>query len=39
MIGVLAAHYAKRKKAFYFEYDKGWIKSEQQLMAAAFMDG
>ena len=39
MIGVLVAHYAKRKKDVSFEYDKGWIKSEQQLMAAAIMDG
>jgi len=31
-IGVLAAHYAKGKKAFSFEYDKDWIKSEQQLL-------
>ncbi|WP_299528868.1 type II toxin-antitoxin system HipA family toxin [Ulvibacterium sp.] len=32
MIGVLAAHYAKGKKAFSFEYNKDWIKSEQQLL-------
>ncbi|TQO37593.1 serine/threonine-protein kinase HipA [Arenibacter algicola] len=32
MIGVLTAHYAKGKKAFSFEYDKGWIKSEQQQL-------
>ncbi len=32
IIGVLAAHYAKGKKAFSFEYDKNWIKSEQQLL-------
>ena len=32
MIGVLTAHYAKGKKAFSFEYDKDWIKSEQQLL-------
>jgi serine/threonine-protein kinase HipA len=32
MIGVLSAHYAKGKKAFSFEYNKGWIKSEQQLL-------
>ena len=31
-IGVLAAHYAKGKKAFSFEYDKDWIKCEQQLL-------
>ncbi len=32
IIGVLAAHYAKGKKAFSFEYAKDWIKSEQQLL-------
>lgn len=32
LIGVLAAHYAKGKKAFSFEYDKDWIQSEQQLL-------
>ncbi|PKA99669.1 serine/threonine-protein kinase HipA [Flavobacteriaceae bacterium MAR_2009_75] len=32
LIGVLAAHYAKGKKAFSFEYDKDWIKSEQRLL-------
>ena len=32
IIGVLAAHYAKGKKAFSFEYDGDWIKSEQQLL-------
>lgn len=32
MIGVLSAHYAKGKKAFSFEYDKDWIRSEQQLL-------
>lgn len=31
LIGVLAAHYAKGKKAFSFEYDSNWIKSEHQL--------
>lgn len=31
LMGVLSAHHAKGKKAFSFEYDKGWIKSEQQL--------
>lgn len=29
-IGVLSAHFAKGKKAFSFEYDKTWIKSEKQ---------
>ena len=32
LIGVLAAHYAKGKKAFSFEYDKDWIKSKHQLL-------
>jgi serine/threonine-protein kinase HipA len=32
MVGVLSAHLAKGKKAFSFEYDKQWIKSEQQLL-------
>lgn len=32
MIGVLTAHYAKGKKAFSFEYDTNWIKSEQQQL-------
>ena len=32
MMGVLVAHYAKGKKAFSFEYNKDWIKSEQQLL-------
>ncbi len=32
MIGVLAAHHAEGKKAFSFEYDRDWIKSEQQLL-------
>jgi serine/threonine-protein kinase HipA len=31
MIGVLAAHYVKGKKAFSFEYDKKWLRSEQRL--------
>ncbi len=32
IIGVLSAHFAKTKKAFSFEYDKYWIKSEQQIL-------
>jgi serine/threonine-protein kinase HipA len=32
IIGVLSAHFGKGKKAFSFEYDKDWIKSEQQLL-------
>lgn len=30
IIGILSAHFAKGKKAFSFEYDAAWIKSEQQ---------
>ncbi|WP_159730315.1 type II toxin-antitoxin system HipA family toxin [Sphingobacterium sp. 18053] len=29
LIGILSAHFAKGKKAFSFEYDKIWLKSEQ----------
>ena len=32
MMGVLSAHFAKGKKAFGFEYDKSWIKSEQRWL-------
>lgn len=32
IIGVLSAHFAKAKKAFSFEYDKDWVKSEQQML-------
>lgn len=32
IMGVLSAHFAKGKKAFSFEYDKSWIKSEQRLL-------
>jgi len=32
LIGLLAAHFAKGKKSFSFEYDKAWIKSEQQRL-------
>ncbi len=31
-IGILSAHFAKGKKAFSFEYDKTWIKSEEQRL-------
>lgn len=31
-VGVLSAHFAKGRKAFSFEYDKTWIKSEQQQL-------
>lgn len=32
LIGVLSAHAAKGKKAFSFDYDKHWIKSEHQRL-------
>lgn len=32
LIGILSAHFAKGKKAFSFEYDKTWIKSQQQQL-------
>ncbi len=32
IIGILTAHFAKGKKAFSFEYDKDWIKTEQQRL-------
>lgn len=32
LIGMLSAHFAKGRKAFSFEYDKAWIKSEQQQL-------
>lgn len=33
LIGILSAHFAKGKKAFGFEYDRTWLKSEHlQLM-------
>ena len=32
LIGVLSALYAKGKKAFSFEYDEEWLRSEQQLL-------
>lgn len=32
IMGILSAHFAKGKKAFSFEYDKSWIKSEQRLL-------
>ncbi|TDS12998.1 type II toxin-antitoxin system HipA family toxin [Sphingobacterium paludis] len=31
-IGTLSAHFGKGKKAFSFEYNKNWIKSEQQQL-------
>ncbi len=32
LIGILSAHFAKGKKAFSFEYDRTWIKSQQQQL-------
>lgn len=32
IIGILSAQQAKGKKAFSFEYDKDWLKSEQKFM-------
>ena len=32
LIGILSALYAKGKKAFSFEYDEEWLRSEQQLL-------
>lgn len=32
IIGILSAQQAKAKKAFSFEYDKDWLKSEQKFM-------
>ncbi len=32
LIGVLSAQFARGKKAFSFEYDDEWIKSDQQLL-------
>lgn len=31
-IGILSAQQAKGRKAFSFEYDKGWLSSEEQLI-------
>lgn len=32
LIGILSAQQAKGKKAFSFEYDKNWLKSEQKFL-------
>lgn len=32
LIGILSAHQGKGRKSFSFEYDKLWIKSEQQFL-------
>lgn len=31
-IGILSAHFGKGRKAFSFEYDRGWISSNEQLL-------
>lgn len=32
LIGTLSAHFAKGKKAFSFEYDKDWLKTDAQRL-------
>lgn len=32
LVGILSVLYAKGKKAFSFEYDKGWLKSKEQML-------
>ena len=32
LVGMLSAHFAKEKKAFSFEYDKAWIRSQQRQL-------
>tara|TARA_R110002126_G_scaffold12776_7_gene55060 strand:+ start:2035 stop:2772 length:738 start_codon:yes stop_codon:yes gene_type:complete len=32
LVGVLSAHFAKGKKAFSFEYDKDWLKTDAQRL-------
>ena len=32
LIGTLSAHFAKGKKAFSFEYDKNWLKTDGQRL-------
>ena len=31
-IGILSAHFGKGRKSFSFEYDPGWISSEEQIL-------
>jgi serine/threonine-protein kinase HipA len=31
-IGILSAHFGKGRKSFSFEYDRGWISSNEQLL-------
>jgi len=32
LVGTLSAHFAKGKKAFSFEYEKNWLKTDQQRL-------
>tara|TARA_R110000850_G_scaffold109507_1_gene222564 strand:+ start:6841 stop:8091 length:1251 start_codon:yes stop_codon:yes gene_type:complete len=32
LVGILSAHFAKGKKAFSFEYDKDWLKTDAQRL-------
>lgn len=32
LIGILSAHQAKGRKAFSFEYDKKWLKTNEQRL-------
>ena len=32
LIGTLSAHFAKGKKAFSFEYEKDWLKTDAQRL-------
>ena len=32
LVGILSAHFAKGKKAFSFEYDKNWLKRDEQRL-------
>ena len=32
LIGILSAQQAKGKKAFSFEYDRNWLKTEQKFV-------
>lgn len=38
LVGVLAAHFAKGKKAFSFEYDRKWLKSKSQHLLDPDLD-
>ena len=32
LVGILSAHFAKGKKAFSFEYNKDWLKTDAQRL-------